>query len=298
MTDMTNNERRRYRRRLWFWRIVAIVAVLIIIGGFFGGDDGPDGPFIARYDLRGVIFDDPKRDKLLAEIAENDDARALVLRINSPGGTTAGSEALYHALRDIAAKKRVVAVMGEVAASGAYIAAISADHIVARGNTLTGSIGVIAQSPNFTGLMEMVGVSMHEVKSAPLKGEPSPFSTPSPEVLAAEQALVEDGYQWFRGLVAERRALDEAALDLVSDGRVFSGRQAMANGLIDQIGGESAALEWLKGAGVESDLPIEDMFVEREKEGFFGLAEKWLMSRITGRTPPPDGGMRLLSVLK
>jgi protease-4 len=294
---MTNSERRRYRRRLWFWRIVALIAIVIVIAGFFG-DDGPDGPYIARYELQGVIFDDPLRDDLMAEIADNEDIEALVLRINSPGGTTAGSEALYESLRRVAESKRVVAVLGEVAASGGYIAAISADHIVARGNTLTGSIGVIAQAPNVTGLMEMVGVSMEEVKSSPLKGQPSPFSEPTPEVIAAEEALVEDGYQWFRGLVGERRTLDDAALDVVADGRVFSGRQAVANGLVDQIGGETAAIAWLNEQGVESGLPVEDVFVEREDKGLFGFGDSWFLSQITGRARPSHGGLTLLSILK
>jgi protease-4 len=254
---------------LWFWRIVALIAIVLVIAGFFG-DDGPDGPYIARYELQGVIFDDPLRDDLMAEIADNEDIEALVLRINSPGGTTAGSEALYESLRRVAESKRVVAVLGEVAASGGYIAAISADHIVARGNTLTGSIGVIAQ----------------------------PFSKPTPDVIAAEEALVEDGYQWFRGLVGERHTLDDAALDVVADGRVFSGRQAVANGLVDQIGGETAAIAWLNEQGVESGLPVEDVFVEREDKGLFGFGDSWFLSQITGRARPSHGGLTLLSILK
>lgn len=295
---MTNSERRRYRRRLWFWRIVALIAIAVVIAGFLRGDGRPSGSYIARYDLQGMIFDDPLRDDLLADIADDEDVEALVLRINSPGGTTAGSEALYESLRQVAEKKRIVAVLGEVAASGAYIAAISADHIVARGNTLTGSIGVIAQAPNITGLMEMVGVSMEEVKSSPLKGQPSPFNDPTPEVLAAERALVEDGYKWFRALVGERRALDEAALEQVADGRVFSGRQALENGLVDEIGGESAAIDWLNEQGVESGLPVADRFVEREDEGLFGFGDSWFMSRLGGHSRSAEGGLRLLSILK
>jgi len=167
-------ERRRMRRRLAFWRILAIVAlaaaVIVLIPRPSGG---VRGDHVARIAIEGIITDDPDRDASLAKLAGDDKVKAVVVRINSPGGTVAGSEALYQSLRAVAAKKPVVAVMAEAAASGGYVTAIAADHIVARATTLTGSIGVVAEAPNFSGLLESLGISVMRSKSAPLKAEPS-----------------------------------------------------------------------------------------------------------------------------
>ena len=132
------------RRLFTFWRIVALLALALAAWAIFS-QSGPSGPYIARHEITGIIFDDADRAAVLRGIADDPLAQALVLRIDSPGGTVAGSEALFHAIREVAERKPVVAVMGEVAASGGYIAAIGADRIVARGNTLTGSIGVVKQ---------------------------------------------------------------------------------------------------------------------------------------------------------
>jgi protease IV len=216
--------------------------------------------------VNGVITDDRERDEMLESIADDDAVRAVVLRINSPGGTTAGSEALYASLRAVAEKKPVVAVLSEVAASGGYVAAIGTDHIVARGNTLTGSIGVIMEYPDLTRIMERIGLELETVRSSPLKAEPSPFRETSPAARAIEEALVAESYDWFRGLVAERRGLEGARLDAVANGQVFTGRLALANGLVDEIGGEPEALAWLEsrepGLG---ELPVRDWEVERER---------------------------------
>ena len=133
---------------------------------------------MARIRVDGMIFDDQLRDETLRQLAKSERIKGVIVHINSPGGTVAGSEALYESLRKVAALKPVVAVMSEAAASGGYITAIAADHIVARGNTLTGSIGVIAEIPNIVGLMEMLGVDVTRVKSAPLKAEPSLTTRP------------------------------------------------------------------------------------------------------------------------
>jgi protease-4 len=276
-------ERRRKWRRSAFWRGFGVAAVLaLLIVGFVGsGDIAAVGDHVARYEVAGLITDDPARDEQLAELADDDSARALLLRINSPGGTTAGSEALFASLRAVAAKKPVVAVMRELAASGGYIAALGADHIVARGNTLTGSIGVIMEYPDLTGVMERLGIELETVRSSELKAEPSPFRTTNPAARARDQALVAEGYAWFRGLVGERRGLDGAALDAVANGGVFTGRLALETGLIDEIGGERVALEWLESreAGL-GDLPVRDWEVTRREP---------LLGRFLGRIGASGG---------
>ncbi len=253
-------ERRRARRRLAFWRILAIVALVVAALALVPRVAGPvGGEHLARVWVEGVIVSDHDRDVMLERLAESDDVRAVIVRINSPGGTVAGSEALYEALRRLAAEKPVVAVMSEAAASGGYIAALAADRIVARGNTLTGSIGVVAQVPNVTGLMDKLGIDMTEVKSAPLKAEPSVTNPVAPGAIEAQRALIEDSFQWFKGLVGERRGLTGAALERVADGRVFTGRQALERGLVDGIGGEEAARDWLAEAhGIAREVAASD----------------------------------------
>ena len=157
------------------------------------------------------------------------------------------------------AKKPLVVVVEGLAASGGYIAAIAADHIVARQSSLVGSIGVLFQFPNFTELLKTVGVKVEEVKSSPLKAAPNGFEPTSPEARAALDALVKDSYAWFRGLVKERRGMDDALLEKVADGRVFTGRQAVELKLIDQLGDEKAAVAWLVAEKkIKSDLPVRD----------------------------------------
>ena len=257
-------DRRRIRRKLTFWRVVAallaIVAV-VIIGTI--ATPGGRGAFtatgsIARVTIEGLIRSDQDRVEALERLADSK-AAAVIVHINSPGGTTAGSEQLYDALVQLKAKKPLVVVVEGLAASGGYITAIAADHIIAQQTSLVGSIGVLFQFPNFTDLMKTVGVKVEEVKSSPLKAAPNGFEPTSPEARAALDSLVKDSYAWFRGLVKERRGMDDALLDKVADGRVFTGRQAVDLKLVDQLGDEKTAVAWLVAQkGIKSDLPVRD----------------------------------------
>jgi protease-4 len=213
---------------------------------------------IARVNIEGLIRSDRDRVEALERLADSK-AAAVIVHINSPGGTTAGSEQLYDALTQLKAKKPLVVVVEGLAASGGYITAIAADHIIAQQTSLVGSIGVLFQFPNFTDLLKTVGVKVEEVKSSPLKAAPNGFEPTSPEARAALDALVKDSYAWFRGLVKERRGMDDALLDKVADGRVFTGHQAVDLKLIDQLGDEKTAVAWLVAQkGVKTDLPVRD----------------------------------------
>lgn len=262
-------------RRWAFWRGFAVALVLlivIVVFVFSFGDSRPSGPHIARYFIDGIIFDDAARDEIFAEMAEDEDVKAVILRINSPGGTTAGSEALFNSIRKISAEKPIVAVLGEVAASGGYIAAIATDRVFALGNTMTGSIGVIMEYPDVTGLMEVLGVEMRTIRSSESKGGSSPFRESTPEEMAEDQAMIEEAYQWFRGLVAERRDLYGNALDAVSQGGVFSGRQAVENGLIDLLGDEDDALRYLESLHPDFyDMSVEMWFLDTAPAGLLGI---------------------------
>ena len=257
-------DRRRIRRKLTFWRVVAAllaIAAVIIIGSI--ATPGGRGAFsttgsIARVNIEGLIRSDQDRVQALERLADSK-AAAVIVHINSPGGTTAGSEQLYDALVQLKAKKPLVVVVEGLAASGGYITAIAADHIIAQQTSLVGSIGVLFQFPNFTDLMKTVGVKVEEVKSSPLKAAPNGFEPTSPEARAALDSLVKDSYAWFRDLVKARRGMDDALLDKVADGRVFTGRQAVDLKLIDQLGDEKTAVAWLVAQkGIKSDLPVRD----------------------------------------
>ncbi|MFC7053374.1 signal peptide peptidase SppA [Hansschlegelia quercus] len=267
-------DRRSLRRRLAGWRIgaVALAIAAVVLGALAlrGGESGRGarGPHIAKIELSGVIFSDEKRDKLLKDLAKSD-AKGVLLMIDSPGGGVTASEELYDALREVAKDRPVAAVLGSVAASGGYVAAIAADHIVAHKTSITGSIGVLAQYPNFTGLLKTIGVEVESIKSAPLKAAPNGVEPTSPEARKAIETLILDSFAWFKEIVKERRGLDDAGLATVSDGRVFTGRQAIGLRLVDEIGGEKEAIAWLATKGVDTELPVRDW---KPKSGFgFGF---------------------------
>lgn len=242
-------DRRRLRRHLSFWRIAAVVAVLAAIGAFaFSGSDFTFGERrqIARVVIEGVITEDRPQLALLKQISEASHVEGVVLFVNSPGGTTTGGEALYQSLRELAGKKPVVAQFGTVAASAAYIAGLGTDHIVARGNSITGSVGVIMQWPEVSALLERLGVKMNEIKSGPLKASPSIFEPIDEGGRRVAEEMIADGHRWFLGLVAARRGINTAEVPGLVQGRVFSGREALQHKLVDEVGGEVEAVAWLE----------------------------------------------------
>lgn len=259
-------DRRRLRRKLSLWRVVGIGALILAVGAlgyrarigegrFFSGAQDQ----IARISIGGFIAGSDSTRKLIERVGNADSVKGVVLSISSPGGTTTGSEELYRNIRALADKKPVVAFVDGTAASGAYITAIAADHIVARETALVGSIGVLFQYPEVSGLLDRVGVKVEAIKSSPLKAEPSGFAPTSPEARAALSAIVMDTYGWFRGLVAQRRGMNEEQLNAVADGRVFSGRQSVPLKLVDELGDERKAVAWLeKEKNVPAKLPVKD----------------------------------------
>jgi protease-4 len=257
-------DRRRLRRKLGWWRLAALgalgVAGLVALVRLGGADSANKlTPHIARLELQGMIVGDDDTVELIKKIGASKQAKALLLEIESPGGTTTGSERLYDELRRVAEKKPVVAVVGTVAASGAYIAALAADTIVARGNSLVGSIGVLFQYPNVSKLLNNWGVEVETIKSSPLKAAPNGLEPTSPAAREAVASLVADSYAWFKGLVQQRRNLDDAQLAKVSDGRIFTARQGVPLKLVDLIGGQREAIDWLvANKGVAKDLPVRE----------------------------------------
>lgn len=280
-------ERRQLKRRLILWRVLGITSFclffLALLFPAIPSTSIVSEDHIARFAIEGIIRDTTLQTERLNEIAQTDEARALILHVNSPGGTTTGSEALFNAVRRVALKKPVAVIMNDIAASGGYIVAIAGDHVFAQRNTITGSIGVIFQWFDVEELAETIGIRPHAVTSGPLKGQPSPFEKPSKEALEAARGSVEDAFEWLVALVAERRGFERAQVLRLADGRVYTGGQALEVDLIDQIGEEHDALVWLDDThNIQPGLGILDWSISPWDE-IWRIEPDSLVLRLLGR---------------
>jgi len=290
-------DRRRLRRKLTFWRVAAILVAALAIGAgslWLIGDDftGTATDHIAKVRIEGTITEDEELLERLEKIRKSAAVKGVILSIDSPGGTTAGGEAIFDAVRKLAADKPVVAQVGTLAASAGYMIASATDHIVARKSSIVGSIGVLVQFPNFTGLMDKIGIQLDEVKSSPLKAEPSPFNPTTEEERAMIRSMILDSYDWFVGLVEDRRPLTRAEVTALADGSVFTGRQALTKKLVDSLGGEQEAIDWLATKGVDASLKVVEWKPKGGGTGlFFVEAMTRQLARLIGM---PDYGADVL----
>ncbi len=280
--------RMRLKRRLRFWRGCAVLVLFAGVvaalwtssgagkkGAFLPEDQG----YIARIVIDGIVTNRYEQQQAIRGIAKQEDVHGVIVHIDTPGGTAAGGEALYEALKALATEKPLVAVMGSMATSAGYMAALPAAHIMARRTSLTGSVGVLLQSPDVTELANKIGIKINHFKSGELKGSPSVTSPVTPQEEAMLQALINDSQAVFLSMVSEHRNLDEAAKEKMADGRVFTGMQAVANGLIDGIGGEVEARAWLQeNHQLAEDIQIKEYrLLSRKKQ-----LEMWLQKQMAG----------------
>ena len=292
-------DRRRLRRKLTFWRIAALgVAALGLAAAsawMLGGDFiGASSDHIAKVRIEGTITEDEDLLERLEKIRKSASVKGVILAIDSPGGTTAGGEAIFDEVRRLAAEKPVVAQVGTLAASAGYMIASASDHIVARQSSIVGSIGVLVQFPDITGLMDKLGIKLEEVKSSPLKAEPSPFNVTTDAERAMVRSMIMDSYDWFIGLVVERRPLSRSEVVALADGSIFTGRQALQKKLIDELGGESEAIGWLSTKGVDGDLKVIEWEAEDGGSFLFSQALAKAAGQLLGL---PDSGGALLKEL-
>jgi protease IV len=275
-------DRRRLKRRLNFWRVVAVAFLAAAIVASLPGRGGLiSGQHIARIRVEGLITENDKRLRAIEALAKDPSVPAVLLEIDSPGGTVAGGESLHDAIAHVAAVKPVVTVMGGLAASAGYMIAAPTTRIFAHQGTLTGSIGVLLQTGEISGLLSKLGVSLNVLTSGPMKGEPSISRPMSPEARAYLQGVVMDMYDQFVDMVAAGRHMDPAKVRALGDGRAYTGHQALPLGLIDQIGGEAEARAWLEQTRhIPANLPVVDV----TDHGFFShtfrasLGSGWLQS--------------------
>lgn len=246
--------------KLTFWRVIGLAFVALLIGSSLMQTETMRSAFephqIARITVEGLIQENRDQLKMLDKIAKDDNVKGVLVYVNSPGGTTAGGEAIYEGLRKVAEKKPVVAQFGTLAASAGYIVGMGTDHIVAHGNTITGSIGVIAQWPEVSGLLDKLGVKVNEIKSGNLKATPSMFLPLDEGGRKVTEGMVNESFHWFLGLVETRRGIKTAEVEGLEQGRIFSGREALKVKLVDEIGGEDQAVAWLNSKGVPKDLKV------------------------------------------
>jgi len=283
-------DQRLLRRRLWRWRLIAgllLLAVLGIVASFGARHDEAAGVFgtrnyIARVDITGLITEDRKMLELIKRLGDERAVKAVILAIDSPGGTTTGGEELYNAVTELAKKKPVAAVGGTLDTSAAYMISIAADRIFVHGNTITGSVGVIFEYPQVDEGLAKLGIKMHEIRSGPLKAVPSMFEPLDDQGKALAETMVHEGEVWFQNLVNERRHIKSADVPGLVEGSIYSGRQALTYKLVDEIGGEDEAIAWLeKEKGIAAKLPVIDRKPHRPPAfGLFGASDETSVSGI------------------
>jgi protease-4 len=254
-------DRRRLKRRIVVWRTLAVVALIGAALVVWRGQAGIlGGPRVARLTVSGIITQDRKLDDQVVKLAADNRVKALIVEIDSPGGSVAGGESLHDAIAQVAAKKPVVVVMDGIAASAGYMIAVPAARIFAQSGTLTGSIGVLLPTGEVSGLLKTLGVSVDDITSGPLKDQPSFTKPMTPEGRAVLQGLVMDMYDQFVEMVATGRHMDPDKVRQLGDGRAYTGRQALKLGLVDAIGGEHAARAWLAtDRDVPTTLPVDEV---------------------------------------
>ncbi|TCZ56012.1 signal peptide peptidase SppA [Roseicella aquatilis] len=285
-------DRRRLKRRLALWRGLAVLLLLAgalawtlpRLGGGFGREH------VVRLPVEGFISDDRKLVEAIDKAGKNAAVKALIVSIDSPGGSVGGGETLHAALTRLRESKPVVAVMRGTAASAGYMTAVAAERIFARESTVTGSIGVLLQTPDASDLLSRLGVRVDTIASGPLKDQPSPFRPLTPEGRAALQGVIADMYEQFVAKVVAGRGLPEDKVRAVADGRVLTGRQALAAGLVDAIGGEREARAWLAAEKqIPEDLPVQELRPRGTAERLVGAAWGGLVKTVVSEWLGVDG---------
>ncbi len=278
-------DRLQLKSKISFWRNVTLcilaVSAIYFASKFSDGSGSASvlqGPYVARIVIDGDIEEDFHREQALEGLAKDDAVKAVVMHLNTWGGTVYGGESLYNSIRKISEKKPVVAVIGTSATSAGYMVAVAADSVFAGRTSTTGSIGVILFTEEISELAKKLGLDFIVLKSGELKGEPLFNHKMTDKVKEVTMEVIMSDYNFFVDLVSERRQIPRDQALKLSDGRVFTGNQALENKLIDAIGGEDEAIKWLvANKGVDKDLAVRDLDLqEKEKfyEGFVGSLGK------------------------
>jgi protease-4 len=274
--------------------LVLVLFVTVFFYAYFTGGDSKalsllSGEGVGVLQIQGAIDDSHSILSELKRFKEAPWIKAIVIRIDSPGGAVAPTQEIFEEIQKMKNKKPLIASMGGMATSGGYYIASACDQIVANPGTLTGSIGVIMQLGNLEELMKKIGVKSYNVKSGANKDVGSPFQPLSSEGKAILQSLVDNVHNQVVGAVAEARSMDPAEVRKLADGRVYSGAQAKELGLVDQLGNLEDAIELAaKRAGLEDGPPV---YHSREEQLYWW--ERLFMSVVgRGLRGGERGGLR------
>lgn len=264
-------DRMQLKHQLTRWRTVAIVLLtllaLLLVHRDFAVTELPGREYIARITVEGVITDDAKRREMLDNLQTNEQVKAVLVYMDTPGGSAIGGEELYLQLSALAEQKPVVILMRTVCASAGYMGALGGSHILAREGSLTGSVGVIIQTMELTDMAESLGITPIIVRSGSNKAAPNPLDELTSSQRDMVENVVDDFYRFFLNLVKTERELNAAQIAVIQDGRIFTGRQALEIGLIDGLGGEKEALAWLEAQhSIPADMTIKNISPRREPE--------------------------------
>jgi protease IV len=262
---------------------LVVVGLAFLRGVFTSALDGNSlfrfGKRIGVIPIRGSISDSREVVEQLIKYRQDDRIKAIIVRIDSPGGSTAASQEIYQEIKRTRTKKKVVASMGNVAASGGYYVALGADKIVADPGTLTGSIGVIMELANIQELLHKIGVSSEAIKSGPYKDIGSPFRKIKPEERRILEEVILNVRHQFVDVVMKERGLTRDQVEKIADGRIFSGEQAKALGLIDELGGFEDAVELSKKmVGLKGEIKL--IYPEKKRISLWDILFKSLIGEI------------------
>lgn len=246
------------RKKLLRWRVISIILIIGIIISFFANVSKRQiEDHVAVVSIDGAVDENAQWFRSLKTISTSRHVKAVLLKIDCHGGPATDSEILFQLIRLISKKKPVVSSIHNIGASGGYLAAIAADHVTAYYTSMIGSIGVITQYLEYSQLMDKLGIGVVQIKSGSLKAAMSPFEKLSPGDRVELQKFSDDIHQWFMMKVVERRHLYTQTVQRLSDGRTFTGNHALQYGLIDQLGGDQSAINWLyENRKVSKDLPF------------------------------------------
>lgn len=263
-----------FRKRITIWRIITFVCLVSVIflatTNIFNTDKIKkfNNKYVARVSIKNIISSTSFLESKLKGL-EKDEVVAVILDIDSPGGEVVSSERLYSFFRNLAKKKPVVSVIKGLGTSGAYMVAMASDYIISRNTSTVGSIGVVLETEEITELADKIGIKFTNFKSSPLKASPNMFEKITPDVEMVTNQLIDDIYDYFLSIFIERRNIKAIEAQEIANGQVYTGRQALEFGLVDKIGGEEEAIEYLKDNNINmDDVKIYDYDIKKYGNSF------------------------------
>lgn len=295
-------ERSLLKKQLAFWRLAAVgvfVFFLVIliernakIPNMSGAKDG----HIARLVINGTVNEDRDFYELLDDIRDDEDVSAVILHLDTPGGSAVAGETIYRKIKAISEKKPVVASMRSVCASAGYMISLAADQVYTMQGTITGSIGVILQTVEFSELADKIGVHPITITSGEYKAVPSTFEPLSDDGRELLNNMIQEFHTVFVRMVAEGRDMSEKRVRELADGRIYSGPRAVELDLVDAIGGEEEALAWLeKHHDIPADTDIKDKKLKSKFDNVFDkLSQMAGIQQLTEVTRNHNDGLQLI----